>query len=95
MTDDQLKQLIESNAKSIAALSDAMATEQEGDRGRSRTTSRTSQAISIFWAELRRHNPIFTKFRPDCYHQLAVLSERQIRTEEQIVKILKHLSITE
>ncbi len=29
MTDDQLKQLIESNAKSIAALSDAMATERE------------------------------------------------------------------
>jgi hypothetical protein len=26
MTDDQLKQLIESNAKSIVALSDAMAT---------------------------------------------------------------------
>ena len=29
MTDDQLKQLIESNAKSIAVLSDAMATERE------------------------------------------------------------------
>jgi hypothetical protein len=29
MTDDQLKQLIESNPKSIAALSDAMATERE------------------------------------------------------------------
>jgi len=29
MTDEQLKQLIESNAKSIAALSDAMATERE------------------------------------------------------------------
>jgi len=28
MTDDQLKQLIESNAKSIAVLSDAMATER-------------------------------------------------------------------
>ena len=37
----------------------------------------------------------FYEVQADYYHQLAVLSERQTHTEEQIVKILKHLSITE
>jgi len=37
----------------------------------------------------------FYEVQADYYHQLAVLSERQIRTEEQMIKILKHLSLTE
>jgi hypothetical protein len=37
----------------------------------------------------------FYEVQADYYHQLAVLSERQTRTEEQMIKILKHLSLTE
>jgi len=36
----------------------------------------------------------FYEVQADYYHQLAVLSERQTRTEEQMIKILKHLSLT-
>ncbi|MEB3311528.1 MAG: hypothetical protein VKJ02_14975 [Snowella sp.] len=88
MTDNELKNLIESNAKSIAALADAMAADREERRAernqRYQYLGRIAAAQSNFY-----------EVQADYYHQLAALSERQTRTEEQMVKILRHLSLSE
>jgi hypothetical protein len=95
MTDDQLKQLIESNAKSIAALSDAMATEREVIAAEREERRAERVQLYQYLDRIAAAQSNFYEVQADYYHQLAVLSERQTHTEEQIVKILKHLSITE
>lgn len=93
MTDDEIKQLIASNAKSIEALSNALTTDRQ-DRRREQTQlyqylSRIASAQSSFY-----------EVQADYYHQLATfqerqsrVEERQTRVEEKLVKLLERFGV--
>lgn len=93
MTDDELKQLIASNAKSIEALSNALTSDQ-GNRRREQTQryqylSRIASAQSSFY-----------EVQADYYHQLSILgerqtnlSERQTRLEERLIRLLERFGV--
>jgi hypothetical protein len=96
MTDDEIKQLIASNAKSIEALSNAIAVDREV----------LSNAITIDREERRKEQTqlyqylsriaaaqsSFYEVQADYYHQLANLQERQSRIEETLTEILERVS---
>lgn len=88
MSDDELRKLIASNAKSIEALTNALASDGEERR-------KEQNQLYQYLGRLASAQSSFYEVQADYYHQLAALSERQTRTDEQIVKILRHLSIPE
>ncbi|GBF80980.1 hypothetical protein [Aphanothece sacrum] len=109
MTDNEIKQLVASNAKTIQALANSMATDrQERQEERSQ--------LYQYLGRIAAAQSNFYEIQSDYYHQLATLSEKQTKFEErqlnieekqlkieekqaemqaEIVAILRHLSIGE
>lgn len=80
MTDDEIKQLIASNAKSIEALSNAIATERvEREKDRSQ--------LFQYLGRIAAAQSAFYEVQADYYEQLAKLSERQAKLSERQTKI--------
>ncbi|WP_181280509.1 hypothetical protein [Aphanothece hegewaldii] len=88
MTDDEIKQLIASNAKSIEALSNALTNDQK-ERRREQTN------LYQYLSRLASAQSSFYEVQADYYHQLATLQERQTRIEERQTKIEERQSKTE
>lgn len=102
MTDNEIKQLVASNAKTIQAVANAMAADrQERQEERSQ--------LYQYLGRIAAAQSNFYEIQSDYYHQLATLSEKQTKIEErqlkieekqaemqaEIVAILRHLSIRE
>lgn len=102
MTDNEIKQLVTSNAKAIEALTNALTVDRE---------ERRKETIQLYQylGRIASAQSNFYEIQADYYHQLATLSEkqtrleerqihleeRQIRLEERIIKIMEHLSLND
>ncbi len=89
MTDDEIKQLIGSNAKVIEALSNALSL----DRKERRKERRKEQAqLYQYLGRVAAAQSFFYEVQADYYHQLAALQERQSRIEDTLTRILERVS---
>lgn len=96
MSDEELKQLIASNAKAIEALSNAVAADREAlfnaitaDREERR---REQTQLYQYLGRIASAQSSFYQVQADYYHQLATLQERQSRIEEKLIRILDRVS---
>lgn len=85
MTDDEIKQLIASNAKSIEALSNAITVDREERR-------KEQAQLYQYLSRIGAAQSSFYEVQADYYHQLANLQERQSRIEETLTEILERVS---
>jgi uncharacterized coiled-coil protein SlyX len=85
MTDEDLKQLIASNAKAIEALSNALATDHEERR-------KEQAQLYQYLGRIASAQSSFYEVQADYYHQLAELSDRWTRLDEKLTRILERVS---
>lgn len=84
MSDEDLKKLIESNAKAIEALTNQVNDSQKEKHQLYHYLGRIAAAQSNMY-----------EAQSDYYHQLASFQEQLTKQQSQIIKILNRLSITE
>jgi hypothetical protein len=96
MTDDELKQLIASNAKSIEALSNAVASDRDSimkaildDRAERR---KEQSQLYEYLSRIAAAQSSFYEVQADYYHQLANLQERQAKIDSTLAEILERVS---
>jgi soluble lytic murein transglycosylase-like protein len=103
MSDEELKQLIASNAKAIEALSAALAAERKERQKVDREWEKDRHQLYQYLGRIASAQSGFYEVQADYYHQLAELSERQTRIlaelserqttiEEKLVAILKQVT---
>ncbi len=99
INDNEIKALIASNAKAIAALSEALAAEREERQKTDREWEKDRHKLYQYLGRIASAQSSFYEVQADYYQQLALVSERQTKIEEQqaemqgqIIDILKKLS---
>jgi hypothetical protein len=100
MTDEDLKQLIASNAKSIQAISLSLHTEIQEREKAYREWEKDRNQLYKYLGRIAAAQSNFYEVQADYYEQLALLSERQANREEtqvkmqaQILQILERLGV--
>lgn len=84
MSDEDLKKLIESNAKAIEAL-----TNQVND------SQKEKHQLYHYLGRIAAAQANMYEIQSDYYHQLASFQEQLTKQQSQIIKILNRLSITD
>ena len=99
INENEIKALIASNAKAIAALSEALAAEREERQKTDREWEKDRHKLYQYLGRIASAQSSFYEVQADYYQQLALVSERQTKIEEQqaqmqgqIIDILKKLS---
>lgn len=87
MNEDEIKTLIASNAKAIAALSEALAAEKEQRQKIDRQWDRERSQLYQYLGRIASAQSSFYEVQADYYQQLALVSERQTQLEERQTKI--------
>jgi hypothetical protein len=98
MTDEELKQLIASNAKSIQAISLSRPRKIQEREKAYREWEKDRNQLYKYLGRIDAAQSNFYKVQANYYEQLALLSERQAKSEEtqvkmqaQVLQILKRL----
>lgn len=108
MTDDEIKQLIASNAKAIEALSSSLADERRERQGRLAEWERDRNQLYQYLSRIAAAQSSFYEVQADYYHQLSILGERQTNLSErqtqiderqaimqsQILQMLRHMNLS-
>jgi len=92
MNEADLHQLIASNAKAIEALSSALAAEREERQRADYQWEKDRNKLNQYLGRVASAQSSLYEVQADYYSQLAELSERQIRIEEQLTEIMKRLA---
>lgn len=99
MDKNELQNLITSNAKAIQAISEALAAEREERRKIESKWDKERSQLYQYLGRIASAQSSFYEVQADYYQQLALMSERQTKIEEQqvemqgqIIDILKKLS---
>ena len=99
MNEKEIQTLIASNAKAIGALSEALAAERERRQKTDREWEKDRHKLYQYLGRIASAQSSFYEVQADYYQQLALVSERQTKIEEQqvqmqgqIIEILQKLS---
>jgi hypothetical protein len=94
-----IEKLIISNAKAIQALSEALTADREERKKAEQRWEKERSQLYQYLGRIASAQSNFYEVQSDYYHQLALLSERQVNVEEkltemqsQILEILAKLS---
>jgi septal ring factor EnvC (AmiA/AmiB activator) len=100
MTDDELKQLIASNAKAIEALSSSLTQERQERQGHLAEWEKDRNQLYQYLSRIVAAQSSFYEVQADYYHQLSILGERQTQISErqtqmqaQMLQILRHMNL--
>ena len=93
MSDEEIKQLITSNAKAIEALSAALAAEKEERQKANKEWEKDRNQLYQYLGRIASAQSGFYEVQADYYHQLAELSERQTRIEERQINLQEQIVI--
>lgn len=107
MTDDELKQLIASNAKSIEALSSSLAAERQERQRAYIEWGKDRNQLYQYLGRIAAAQSSFYEVQADYYHQLSILGERQAnlaerqtrveerqtRVEERLIRLLERFGV--
>jgi hypothetical protein len=99
MSENDIQTLIASNAKAIQALSEALAADREERQKTHEEWEKDRHKLYQYLGRIASAQSSFYEVQADYYQQLALISERQTKIEEQqvqmqgqIIDILKKLS---
>ena len=92
MTDEEIKQLIASNAKSIAALSDTMGALSNAVAADREERRKEQAQLYQHLGRLASAQSSFYEIQADYYHKLVDIEERQSKTEATLAQILERVS---
>ena len=87
MSDEELKQLIQSNAKAIEALTASMAADKAERRKAYQQWEKDRNQLYQYMSRIAAAQSNFYEVQSDYYHQLATLSEKQTTFEEKQTKL--------
>ncbi|PSF38998.1 hypothetical protein C7H19_02795 [Aphanothece hegewaldii CCALA 016] len=93
MTDDEIKQLIASNAKSIKALSSSLAQERQERQRAYQEWEKDRNQLYQYLSRLASAQSSFYEVQADYYHQLSILGERQTKLDEKLVRLFERFGI--
>lgn len=80
---ERLEKIVESNAKSIEALSNAVAQDREAQKKEREERESLSTQLYQYLGRIAAAQSSFYEVQADYYHQLAALAERQTKIEEK------------
>ncbi|GFE69285.1 hypothetical protein [Chroococcus sp. FPU101] len=80
---ERLEKIVESNAKSIQALSDAVAQDRQARSKEKEEKAREQAQLYQYLGRIAAAQSSFYEVQADYYHQLAILAERQTKAEEK------------
>ena len=87
MDNNELQNLITSNAKAIQAISEALAAEREQRRKIESKWDKERSQLYQYLGRIASAQSSFYEVQADYYQQLALMSDRQIQLEERQTKI--------
>lgn len=80
---DRLEKIVESNAKSIQALTDAVAADRNARSKEKEEKAREQAQLYQYLGRIAAAQSSFYEVQADYYHQLAALQERQTESDEK------------
>ncbi|MEA5532878.1 hypothetical protein [Crocosphaera sp. XPORK-15E] len=84
MSDEELKKLIASNAKTIEALTATIAEDKAERKKAYQQWEKDRSQLYQYMGRIAAAQSSFYEVQADYYHQLATLSEKQTEMQEQI-----------
>ncbi|MEA5509918.1 hypothetical protein VB715_09090 [Crocosphaera sp. UHCC 0190] len=92
MSDEELKQLIASNAKVIEALANTIAEDKAERKKAYQQWEKDRSQLYQYMGRIAAAQSSFYEIQADYYHQLATLSEKQTTIKERQVEIQEKIS---
>ena len=94
MTDDELKQLIASNAKAIEALTNALTQEREERQKKELAWEKDRKGVYELFGRVARGQADFYATQSDFYHRFDQIDERQSKMTEILNRYLPPESLS-
>ena len=94
MTDDELKQLIASNAKAIEALTSALTQEREERQKKELAWEKDRKGVYELLGRVARSQSVFYATQSDFYHRFDQIDERQAKMTEILNRYLPPESLS-
>ena len=94
MTDDELKQLIASNAKAIEALTNALTQEREERQKKELAWEKDRKGVYELLGRVARGQSDFYATQSDFYHRFDQIDERQAKITEILNRYLPPESLS-